>query len=232
MFFKVVLVWKNIGHLVCHWKKRLVIFPHPKGLDGGKPVALLITFLKLFNRHLAGTPWWHLFSDFSIWEALFSKVDHADQIGKGYSRLSFSFALKVFCWKKALTWKTKSTLEMWGISHRPETSCRRVSFWEMPNMIGGDPQPESTWNSPESVPKKLRSLLLIFQTKIATTQTMTASKWRKEAYVIFIFGCATVIFPDFCVDETTIVFKLQIEALGEIRRKSKVQLVHHSLGIA
>ena len=47
---------------------------------------------------------------------------------------------------------------------------------------------------------KLRSLLPTFQTKIATTQTMMASKWRKEAHVFF---AATVMFPDFCADKTS-----------------------------
>ena len=90
-------------------------------------------------------------------------------------------------------------------NHWPGNSLRTLEMWGI-----------SPFKHLKAPAKKLRSLLPIFQTKIATTPTMTASKWRKEAYIFFFFGCATVIFPDFCLDETTIVFKLQIEALGEI----------------
>ena len=100
-------------------------------------------------------------------------------------------------------------------NHWPGNSLRTLEMWGI-----------SPFKHLKAPAKKLRSLLPIFQTKIATTPTMTASKWRKEAYILFC-GCATVIFPDFCLDETTIVFKLQIEALGEIWGKPKVQLFHH-----
>lgn len=223
MFFKLVLVWKNIGHLVFHWKKA-GDFSASKGVANDPSKAI---------QPASGwyTPWWHLFSDLSIWEALFSKVDHADQIAKGYSP-PFVFLCPEGFFVEKNHWpgnsiRTRKRCE--EFSHRPETPCRTCVFLgDGKPWLGVTRSVKSTFLSTwKHLQKNLRSLLPIFQTKIATTQTMTASKWRKEAYVIFFCGCATVIIPDFCVDETTIVFKLQIEALGEIWGKPKVQLFHH-----
>ena len=63
--FQICVGLKNIGHLVSHWKKRLVIFPHPKGLDG---VA------NDLSKAIPPASRWYImvdvFSDLSIWEAL------------------------------------------------------------------------------------------------------------------------------------------------------------------
>ena len=136
-------------------------------------------FLKLFNRHLGGTPWWHLFSDLSIWEALFSKVGRP--CGPNRERIfpAFRFPLPWRFFVEQNHWpgspiRTRKRCE--EFTHQPVPTC--VFFWEMPKSW-------ITWKHLKAPAKKLRSLLPIFQTKIATTQTMTASKWRKEAYVIF-----------------------------------------------